>query len=86
MKVKHTKGRPPKGAEEVIALNERGRWIADDGKRHRAFSFRHHGFPFAMWSDCDCSLGDWRCPGRRAMEKTGERWGCANGRPFGGHL
>ena len=82
-KKNHRYGRPPKNATEVLALNERGRWIPDDGKRHRAFSFREDNmWPIAMWSECDCSLISDACPGVKAMHKTSDRFGCANGFSF----
>ena len=84
MKKMHSKGRPPPDAREVMALNDRGRWINDDGERHRAFSFiTETCTPIAMWCGCDCSMLDTDCPGTRAMDKTSARWRCANGRRFG---
>lgn len=79
---RHELGRPPGGCTEVLALLRDGRWVADDGRPHVSFSCKEGGWPMAIWSDCSCSLSDSRCPGRRAMDETCARWGCANGRSF----
>lgn len=81
-RARHTKGRPPSGATEVLKLYDDGRWRDDDGKRGRAFSGRSDdGFPMAWGPGCDC-LFDKECPMQRAMDKTSDRWRCANGRAF----
>lgn len=78
-KVTHPLIRPPDGATDVLRLTARGTWIADDGKPGRAFSGRKDRFPYAWKPRCSCVWRD-ACPGERAMRKTSERFGCANGR------
>jgi hypothetical protein len=77
----HPMCRPPKDAVNVERWNGR-RWIPDDGKPGRCFSGEDsRGFPIAWAVDCDCSFIDnHMAPIGRAMRRTAERFGCANGR------
>lgn len=94
-KVKHPLGRPPKEATQVLRLAANGKWVEDDGKPGLAFSGMmtgigaNHGRPFdypaAFYSKCACHADPsertyMRCPAIKAMDKTSERFRCANGR------
>jgi hypothetical protein len=78
--LKHKCGRPPCGAVEVLALRRDGHWISDDGKKHRGFSYKLGHIAYAIAEDCNCSMA--KCPQRQAMDKTCDRWHCANGTHF----
>jgi hypothetical protein len=86
--VKHKKIACPKADEAqlgtLLALNDRGRWVKANGKPALAFS----GLTIWLWpaawywehatwrhSDSDYT----RCPRRKAMDKTAQRYHAANG-------
>ena len=76
----HKLCRPPRGAKDVLRLATNGRWVEDDGKPGLAFSGHSiEGYPMAWSVDCDCALSDGRCPADKALHKTCDRYGCANG-------
>jgi hypothetical protein len=90
--MKHVAGRPPAEAQDVLALTPAGKWVADDGEPHLAFSYQishpRRGWPngkggitpYAISSECDCT--DDCCPKRKAMRLTASRFGAANGVDF----
>lgn len=71
--------RPPKTAVKVERLLKSGKWIPDDGKPGLAFSGEEFEFPCSWSVECDCGF-DFDCPCYIALNHTGERFGCANGR------
>lgn len=83
-KEQHLLCRPPKGATEVERWTGKA-WKKDDGKPGLAFSYIEGLMPVAGATEC-CE-GRPRCqrftrpgcPKDRAMDRTCDRWGCANG-------
>ena len=88
----HKRGRVPENAVDVLCLRD-GIWCqgkAGDECDAASFKLPLHNlrggvvidnmFPVAMASRCDCQASD--CPRTMAMNKTNERFGCANGRLF----
>lgn len=77
--MKHHMCRPPDGAKEVEALAADGTWMPDDGKPALSFSGKLGTWPVAWAVDCNCGLTGRGCPMRLAMDRTVERYHCANG-------
>lgn len=75
---------PPTGSTDVEYLNARGQWVPWDGtvKAARAWSYLDGRFPAASaWDGCDEHCGVFaNCVHRKAMDRTCDRWRCANGR------
>ena len=77
----HEKGRPASYIQECERLTDSGTWILDDGKPGLAFSGRAQaGYPVAVTGHCRC--WDRECPSRMAMDRTSNKYHCANGRYF----
>jgi hypothetical protein len=71
-----TTGRPPKEATQVERLTRDG-WVSDDGKPGLAFSGLVGYTPRAWYGPQPCYELD--CPAHRALRRTCERFGAANG-------
>lgn len=70
-------GRPPEGATRVEMLTENG-WVSDDGRAGTAFSGILGHTPYA-WYGQFYHCYSLACPAERAMRRTSERFGAANG-------
>jgi len=71
--------RPPEGAREVERLNADGTWSPDDGRPAVAFSWRDsEGFPRGGAVNT-CGTVNFLAPMDMALNRTCDRFGCANG-------
>ena len=74
----HKLCRPPKDAVNVERWSQRKGWVPDDGKPAYAFSGLVNGTPYAWATRCsdNCYFS---CIQTAAMERTTNRFHCANG-------